>query len=1494
MRYILLSLLFLFTNKIYSQTTQDTIDFPYWQQMMLNKNINFYTTKRAYDLYYSNKPKLPQTGYKVFERWAERWKSDINPDGTFPAADYVLNEVKKFKKNSLTLRSANGNWVNIGPFNSPPPAYIHRGVGRISAIGFHPTNQDIIYCGAPQGGFWKSIDKGLNWTSTSDNLPSLGVSAILSLTNTKILIGTGDRDASDANGMGVYVSTDGGTTFVTSSIGMGNKTVNKLLVNPLNPNTIVAATDGGIYFSYNQGANWVLKSANLDYKDIQYCPLDSTTLYAAAGGTLYKTTNSGANWNSAISGFTGTGRNRLAIGVTEHNPNIVYVVASNSSNNKLESFYKSSNKATSFTVQTTSATNILGGTIDMADNRGQGWYDLAIETSPTDSNFVIVGGINIFKTINGGTSWTPSASWYAESGTPFVHADIHVFGRNPIAPTNLFVGSDGGVDMTLNNGNTWSALNNGLSISQFYDMDVSKLSKTRTISGAQDNGTATASSSTTWLAEFGGDGMNCQISELDTTKMVGESQYGNMQSSNNNGASWNDATGGITETPGPWNTKFELHPRVNNILVSVYKNVWVSVNPFAASPSNSKFTAGISAEGTAVRFSNKDDDYVFVGWVNGTIKYSNNITSGSPSFNSLTTPPGGSSAINDIETSYKDTNILYVAQGTEIYKSINRGVSWTNISGNLPNISMKSIVIDKNTVEGLYVGTAAGVYYKDSSMANWIFYNTGLPLNSAITDLEIVYDTFCTSKSRIYAATYGRGLWYGDLYISEIEPTPTFTIAASACAGVTVPINDATPNNSNTSYKWTITPSTGVTYQNGTSDISGSPDLQFTNPGNYTIKLRTQKYGAGNCTVVKNNIINIGTSGNVVVNINSDTFICPGDTINLVATGAVNYKWSPNVNLSDTAGTTVKVFPFVNTDYRVISNINGNCFDTAVVSVKMKSFPSISYSGNTTVCNSAKTTINLNGADSFSWSPTTFLTSKNSINSNVDITPANSTNYTITGYKVNQCNAKINIPIQNQIPANYTFNTAKNRTICAGDTSTYILMGSNLPSSVWSPNTGLIRKSKDTFIVKPSATTKYYLTTLDTNICPFKDSFVVTVMPIPVVTIAGDTGMCIGQEYPLVASGATTYSWSPSTYLNTTTGASVLTRPNNSISYTVTGSNGTCSSTNSIKITTGAGVPNFQVTGKKIVCSGASTILTASDANSYLWSPANIVSNPYAKSVQISPSGPVTLKVIGSSFGCKDSVIINLSVENNPLVSVSTSNPTSICEGEKVTISAAGSKVYSISPTYNYTKIDSSTFQVFPASSTTYTILGSSINGCSGKDSLPITVHPKPKLLVTPKITTLYRGQQVTINATGADSFSWTPDKYILNNSNTSSSLVSKPDSDIVYYLKAKSQFGCISYDLAIVYVLNDTSTQPTTAIHNTLLNSVKIYPNPANSYLVIESEQDLNVDLKNVMGVSILNKNIEIGKNKIDLSDLISGTYILYMKNNEGVLTIEKLIINK
>ena len=253
----------------YSQNGGDTADYPYWWSMMQRKSVNFYQTQSAFEKYWDNRPYAAQSGYKVFKRWEYFWKSRVNRDGTFPSNDKSIVEYTKFINKNNSLRAANGNFIELGPKFLPANATGQpNGIGRVNGIAFHPTNPNIIYIGAPQGGVWKTTDAGTTWNiSGTDNLPSLGASTIaIDSANPMIMyLGTGDRDAGDAAGIGVYKSINGGTSWSASNAGMPFETVARILINPIKNTTILAATSSGIYKSYNSGVTWTQKTISNNF-----------------------------------------------------------------------------------------------------------------------------------------------------------------------------------------------------------------------------------------------------------------------------------------------------------------------------------------------------------------------------------------------------------------------------------------------------------------------------------------------------------------------------------------------------------------------------------------------------------------------------------------------------------------------------------------------------------------------------------------------------------------------------------------------------------------------------------------------------------------------------------------------------------------------------------------------------------------------------------------------------------------------------------------------------------------------------------------------------------------------------------------------------------------------------------------------------------------------------------------------------------------------------
>jgi hypothetical protein len=263
--------------------------------------------------------------------------------------------------------------------------------------------------------------------------------------------------------------------------------------------------------------------------------------------------------------------------------------------------------------------------------------------------------------------------------------------------------------------------------------------------------------------------------------MLGCVQNGLLQRTTNNGASWVSIADSIKETTRPWVSPYQLHPRVNNHFTLAFKKIYTSNDLFTATPPNYIITDNtVGADATDVRYSNVSNNMVYVGFADGTVKRSNNILSSNPSFVTLS-PPGGSSRVTSVETSHRDSNVVYITKSdnfsnNKVYRSSNMGATWVDYTANLPNIPFLSLVIDKHSFNGIYVGTDAGVYYRDSLMNNWILYNSGLPVSSAITDLEIWYDSLVSARNILMASTYGRGVWKSDLRITETQPVVNINI----------------------------------------------------------------------------------------------------------------------------------------------------------------------------------------------------------------------------------------------------------------------------------------------------------------------------------------------------------------------------------------------------------------------------------------------------------------------------------------------------------------------------------------------------------------------------------------------------------------------------------------------------------------------------------------------------------------------------------------------
>ncbi len=710
------------------------------------------------------------SGYKPFKRWEAYWQNFVGEDGYLPTSTELWNGYleKQAMSNSRSTQADESNWVSLGPTDFANRPFSTANIGRINVIIKDPNNANIYYAGAPAGGIWKSTDAGLTWNQLIDDLPQIGVSGIAIDYNDSntIYIATGDDDAGDAPSVGVWKSTDGGNTWNSTGLNPGNSPsrMNDIYIHPTNSNVLWVATTTGLFKTSDAGVNWDLNiSANIE--DVKIKPGDPDVVYAvnpSGGGfnsAFYKSTDGGDTFSSAGLGLPSTS-GRFVIDVTPANPDVVYVVSA-TTGNAYQGLFKSTDSGASFTL-TANTQNIFEST--------QAWYDLALAISDTNENEVYVGCLNIWKSVDGGDSFSQVNSWFQHTAS-FTHADIHFL---RFYDNELYAGTDGGFYKSSNGGTTFEDLTEGMEVSQFYRIDVSQQTASKIAGGTQDNGGFGYSSG--WNNYHGGDGMEGVIDPNNDNLYYGFMQFGqNLFVSTDSGQSGSTAYGG--PSGGNWITPLSIN---NESEVYAGYNFLYRFNG-AGFTQVSGFLGGTI---DVLEIDPLDADIMYLA-INNSLRKSLNR---GVSFSAVETFPTN---ITSIEVNNNDSDIVYVTvAGVNggVYRSTDGGLNFTEITGSLPSLS-KNIIKHRqdDILNNLYLGTSVGVYRYDDNAGDWEVFDNNLP-NVNVRDLAInVIDEV------IVAGTYGRGIWTSPLQSTQLAPDDVRLIAVNNPASNNFACGDITP-----------------------------------------------------------------------------------------------------------------------------------------------------------------------------------------------------------------------------------------------------------------------------------------------------------------------------------------------------------------------------------------------------------------------------------------------------------------------------------------------------------------------------------------------------------------------------------------------------------------------------------------------------------------------------------------------------------------------------
>ena len=709
-------------------------------------------------------------------------------------------------------------WLNKGPGNIG---------GRTRSLLIHPASPDIMYAAGVSSGIWKSIDSGQSWFPLDDMMTNLAVTTMLMDQDdpNTIYAGTGEGffNGDALRGDGVFMSSDAGMTWTQLPATANNVQfhyVNKLAQSLNHNTTLYAATRAGVLRSQDSGGTWslVYNGAHFDVGCTDLAVIDTAgtdTVLAACGsflgGEIRRSLDGGTIWTQVLSEI-GMGRSTLA--VAPSNANIVYALSATDADHGqgLHAVFRSDDGGATWdaTVRNTSSdkistlllSNPIFGIFSDCD-RGedqffnQGWYDNIIAVDPVNPDIVWAGGIDLFRSDDGGQTFRAASIWFLETNLPqYSHADQHTIVFHPsydgATNTTLFVGNDGGLFRTDNargarltleemcgNGPIteprveWISLNNGYGVTQFYHGTIYP-DNTRYFGGTQDNGTIRGNDTdgeNAWIVILGGDGGWTALDPNNTNILFAENFHLSIQKSVDGGTSFADATKGITEDPENFLfiTPFEMAPSDANTLWTGATQLWRTTDQ-AENWSAASATMPPDHFVSAIAIAPNTTDIVAAGTTSGLILVNQNANDADGTITWRSRQPV-EAYVSALAIDPNDTQTMYATYSTfgvdKVWKSTDGGDTWEAMVEGLPDIPVTTVVIDPANSQHVFIGTDLGVFVSTDGGASWSADGSGLA-NTRVAKLTIKQRT-------LWAFTHGRGAYQVPLMGGTSLSPPTLS-----------------------------------------------------------------------------------------------------------------------------------------------------------------------------------------------------------------------------------------------------------------------------------------------------------------------------------------------------------------------------------------------------------------------------------------------------------------------------------------------------------------------------------------------------------------------------------------------------------------------------------------------------------------------------------------------------------------------------------------------
>ena len=710
------------------------------------------------------------------------------------------------KVNSYTFGAMEARWLGPGTMS-----------GRITAIIGVNADSKTLYVGSAGGGVWKSTNAGASFKPIFDKYcMSIGAIAVDQSNPSTVFVGTGESNMRNtvSIGDGMYKSTDAGDNWV--KVGMDStEHIAKIIIDPKNSKTIYAAAPGplwsdskhrGLSKSTDGGDTWT-KIFYINEKtgcaDVAVDPNDPNTIYVTmwefrrfpyafnSGGMssgLHKSTDGGKTWKELKNGLPAKPFGRIALTLAPSSPKDMIAIVEA----KETGLYISSDGGETWKSQSATM-NVVS----------RPFYFSCLVIDPKDPKRVYRPGYGFSYSDDGGYSFT-DASY--DGG--WVHSDHHALWINPSYTNQMYLGTDGGVYISLDRGATWMFVYN-LPVGQFYHVACDNNTPYRMYGGLQDNGSWMAPSAapggvnnSSWQDMYGGDGFWVQPDLTDNNIAYAESQGGNMGRIDLTTFKSVDITpqAGKDDEKLRWNWNTPIvtgqanHHNLYTAAQYLYKTTnqgrtWQKISPDLTTNDKKKQqqeeSGGLSEDNTSaenhctiftIAESPLDENMIWVGTDDGNLQL---VTDGGKSWTNLAKnyEAAGIPAqtwVSSIEPSRFDKNTVYVTFDNHMYgvmntylaKSTDAGKTWKRITS--PDFTgyahkIKEDILNKDL---LFLGTERGLFASIDGGETWFRMKNHIPDYCMVRDIQIQPQT-----NDLVLATHGRGI----MVINDISPIRSLT-----------------------------------------------------------------------------------------------------------------------------------------------------------------------------------------------------------------------------------------------------------------------------------------------------------------------------------------------------------------------------------------------------------------------------------------------------------------------------------------------------------------------------------------------------------------------------------------------------------------------------------------------------------------------------------------------------------------------------------------------